>query len=223
MLNSGVHATLAGVILAFFLPARSDIRLDSVKDWLSDRGDELDDIYDPQMHVLGQHEFTHTAKRVENIMHRVTPPLQRVETSIATPVNFIILPLFAFANAQLRLVGVDMASVVSDPVALGCFFGLVLGKPIGIIAVTALSVKIGFSPLPEGATWGQMLCVGVLGGVGFTMCILISGLSFSSGPEQLAAKCAVLAASVTASLLGLALLNVTHAAEVRKGKQVAVE
>ncbi|MCI5785472.1 MAG: Na+/H+ antiporter NhaA [Collinsella bouchesdurhonensis] len=223
MLNSGVHATLAGVILAFFLPARSDIRLDSVKDWLSDRGDELDDIYDPQMHVLGQHEFTHTAKRVENIMHRVTPPLQRVETTIATPVNFIILPLFAFANAQLRLVGVDMASVVSDPVAMGCFFGLVLGKPIGIIAVTALSVKIGFSPLPEGATWGQMLCVGVLGGVGFTMCILISGLSFSSGPEQLAAKCAVLAASVTASLLGLALLNVTHAAEVRKGKQVAVE
>ena len=223
MLNSGVHATLAGVILAFFLPARSDIRLDSVKDWLSDRGDELDDIYDPQMHVLGQHEFTHTAKRVENIMHHVTPPLQRVETTIATPVNFIILPLFAFANAQLRLVGVDMASVVSDPVALGCFFGLVLGKPIGIIAVTALSVKIGFSPLPEGATWGQMLCVGVLGGVGFTMCILISGLSFSSGPEQLAAKCAVLAASVTASLLGLALLNVTHAAEVRKGKQVAVE
>ena len=223
MLNSGVHATLAGVILAFFLPARSDIRLDSVKDWLSDRGDELDDIYDPQMHVLGQHEFTHTAKRVENIMHRVTPPLQRVETTIATPVNFIILPLFAFANAQLRLVGVDMASVVTDPVALGCFFGLVLGKPIGIIAVTALSVKVGFSPLPEGATWGQMLCVGVLGGVGFTMCILISGLSFSSGPEQLAAKCAVLAASVTAPLLGLALLNITHAAEARKGEQAAVE
>lgn len=209
MLNSGVHATLAGVILAFFLPARSDIRLDSVKDWLSDRGDELDDIYDPQMHVLGQHEFTHTAKRVE--------------TTIATPVNFIILPLFAFANAQLRLVGVDMASVVTDPVARGCFFGLVLGKPIGIIAVTALSVKDGFSLLPEGATWGQMLCVGVLGGVGFTMCILISGLSFSSGPEQLAAKCAVLAASVTASLLGLALLNITHAAEARKGEQAAAE
>ena len=84
-------------------------------------------------------------------------------------------------------------------------------------------MKVGFSPLPEGSTWGQMLCVGVLGGVGFTMCILISGLSFSSGPEQLAAKCAVLAASVTASLLGLALLNITHAAEARKGEQAAVE
>ncbi len=219
MLNSGVHATLAGVILAFFLPAKSDIKLDAVQEWLSARGEELDDTFDPEVHVLGQHEFTHTAKRVENIMHRVTPPLQRVESCIATPVNFLILPLFAFANAQLRLVGADLGSIVTDPVALGTFFGLVLGKPIGILAVTAISVKVGFSPLPEGSTWGQMLCVGVLGGVGFTMCILISGLSFAAGPEQLAAKCAVLAASVTASLVGLLLLNVAHALD---GKRTGV-
>lgn len=216
MLNSGVHATLAGVILAFFLPVRSDIKLENVQDWLNDRGGELDDAYDPELHVLGQHGFTQTARRVENIMHRVTPPLQRVETAIATPVNFLILPLFAFANAQLRLVGVDPASILSDPVAQGVFLGLVLGKPLGIVSVTALLVKIGFSPLPEGSNWGQMLCVGVLGGVGFTMCILISGLSFGSGPEQLAAKCAVLAASVFASLLGLVLLNVSHALGARR-------
>ena len=129
MLNSGVHATLAGVILAFFLPVKSDIKLENVQDWLNDRGDELDDAYDPELHVLGQHGFTRTARRVENIMHRVTPPLQRVETAIATPVNFLILPLFAFANAQLRLVGVDPASILSDPVAQGVFLGLVLGKP----------------------------------------------------------------------------------------------
>ena len=218
MLNSGVHATLAGVILAFFLPVKSDIKLENVQDWLNDRGGELDDAYDPELHVLGQHGFTQTARRVENIMHRVTPPLQRVETAIATPVNFLILPLFAFANAQLRLVGVDPASILADPVARGVFLGLVLGKPLGIVAVTALLVKIGFSPLPEGSNWGQMLCVGVLGGVGFTMCILISGLSFGSGPEQLAAKCAVLAASVFASLLGLVLLNVTHALGSRRPK-----
>ena len=216
MYNSGVHATLAGVILAFFLPVKSDIRLENVNDWLQARGNELDDAYDPDTHVLGQHDFTYTAKRVERIMHRVTPPLQRVETAISTPVNFLILPLFAFANAQLRLVGVDPASILSDPVALGVFFGLVLGKPLGIMAVTTLLVKIGFSPLPEGATWGQMVCVGVLGGVGFTMCILISGLSFTSGTEQLVAKCAVLAASVTASLLGLALLHLAHAVESKR-------
>ena len=216
MLNSGVHATLAGVVLAFFLPVKSDIKLENVQDWLTARGEELDDIYDADTHVLGQHEFTRTAKRVERVMHRVTPPLQRVEASIATPVNFIILPLFAFVNAQLRVVGVDPLAIVGDPVAQGVFFGLVLGKPIGIVAVTTVLVKIGFSPLPEGSTWGQMLSVGVLGGVGFTMCILISGLSFSYGQEQLVAKCAVLAASVTASLLGLALLNVAHAVESKR-------
>ncbi len=216
MLNSGVHATLAGVILAFFLPVKSDIKLENVQEWLTIRGSELDDIYDPDTHVLGQHEFTNTAKRVERVMHRVTPPLQRVEVSIATLVNFVILPLFAFANAQLRVVGVDPASIVGDPVAQGVFLGLVLGKPLGIVAVTTLLVKIGFSPLPEGSTWGQLLCVGVLGGVGFTMCILISGLSFTAGQEQLVAKCAVLAASVTASLLGLVLLNVAHVIEARR-------
>ena len=216
MLNSGVHATLAGVILAFFLPVKSDIKLENVQEWLTIRGSELDDIYDPDTHVLGQHEFTNTAKRVERVMHRVTPPLQRVEVSIATLVNFVILPLFAFANAQLRVVGVDPASIVGDPVAQGVFLGLVLGKPLGIVAVTTFLVKIGFSPLPEGSTWGQLLCVGVLGGVGFTMCILISGLSFTAGQEQLVAKCAVLAASVTASLLGLVLLNVAHVIEARR-------
>ena len=216
MLNSGVHATLAGVILAFFLPVKSDIKLENVQEWLTIRGSELDDIYDPDTHVLGQHEFTNTAKRVERVMHRVTPPLQRVEVSIATLVNFVILPLFAFANAQLRVVGVDPANIVGDPVAQGVFLGLVLGKPLGIVAVTTFLVKIGFSPLPEGSTWGQLLCVGVLGGVGFTMCILISGLSFTAGQEQLVAKCAVLAASVTASLLGLVLLNVAHVIEARR-------
>ena len=216
MLQSGVHATLAGVILAFFLPVKSDIKLESIQDWLGERGTELDDAYDPELHVLGQHGFTATAKRVENIMHRVTPPLQRVEGAIATPVNFIILPLFAFANAQLRVVGVDPASILGDPVAQGVFFGLVLGKPLGIVAVTTVLVKVGFSPLPEGSTWGQLICVGVLGGVGFTMCILISGLSFEYGAEQLAAKCAILAASVTASVLGLVLLNVAHAIEGKR-------
>ena len=219
MLNSGVHATLAGVILAFFLPVKSDIKLEGMQEWLSEREAEMDDAFDPEMHILGQHGFTKTARRVENIMHRVTPPLQRVEGAIFVPVNFLILPLFAFANAQLRVVGVDPLSILTDPVAQGVFFGLVLGKPIGIFAVTAVLVKTGFSPLPEGSTWGQMLCVGVLGGVGFTMCILISGLSFDYGTEQLAAKCAILAASVTASLLGLLLLNVMHALEKGHGKK----
>lgn len=160
-------------------------------------------VYRDEEHVLGQHDFTSAASRVERVMHQVTPPLQRVESAISTPVNFLVLPLFAFANAQLRIIGIDSSSLVCDPVAHGVFFGLVLGKPIGIVLVTWILSKTGFAALPEGADWAQMCCVGIFGGIGFTMCILIAGLSFGDGPERLAAKCAILLASMTASILGI--------------------
>lgn len=110
MYNSGIHATLAGVILAFALPSRSDVRLSDLSDWLQNRAQDLDEVYDEGLHVLGQNGFTHTAMRVERVMHHVTPPLQRMEHYISTPVNFLILPLFAFVNAQLRLVGADFGA-----------------------------------------------------------------------------------------------------------------
>ena len=204
MYNSGIHATLAGVILAFFLPARSDVRLPRLRDWLAGKARDLDDTYDERVHVLGQHDFTHAAVVVERVMHHVTPPLERVENNISTLVNFGILPLFAFTNAQVRLVGVDLGSIVTDRVAQGVFFGAVLGKPIGIIAVTLLLVRVGFAKLPRHVTRSQVVAVGIMGGLGFTMSILISGLSFADPNEVLAAKCAILAGSVAAGLAGLA-------------------
>lgn len=203
MYNSGIHATLAGVILAFFLPARSDVRLTRLRDWLGNRARELEDKFDEKRHVLGQHSFTHAAVSVERVMHHVTPPLERVENGISVFVNFVVLPLFAFTNAQVRLVGVDMASIVSDQVAQGVFLGAVLGKPLGIVAVTVLLVKIGFSKLPTNVTWSQVIAVGIMGGMGFTMSILISSLSFSDPTQVLAAKCAILAGSVVAGVAGL--------------------
>ena len=203
MFRSGIHATLAGVILAFFLPEGSELKLSEVMAWLHDQGSEMSRVYRDEEHVLGQHDFTSAASRVERVMHQVTPPLQRVESAISTPVNFLVLPLFAFANAQLRIIGIDSSSLVCDPVAHGVFFGLVLGKPIGIVLVTWILSKTGFAALPEGADWAQMCCVGIFGGIGFTMCILIAGLSFGDGPERLAAKCAILLASMTASILGI--------------------
>ena len=203
MYNSGIHATLAGVILAFFLPARSDVRLSRLRDWLARRARELEDTYDDEAHVLGQHDFTHAAVLVERVMHHVTPPLERVENFISVPVNFFILPLFAFANAQVRLVGVDLGAIVADPVARGAFLGAVVGKPVGIIAVTVLLVLIGFAKLPEHVTWSQIVAVGIMGGMGFTMSILISGLAFSDSDEVLAAKCAILAGSVVSGAAGL--------------------
>lgn len=204
MFNSGIHATLAGVIVAFALPSRSDVRLADLGGWLSARARDLDDTYDDENHVLGQHDFTDGAWRVERVMHHVTPPLQRMERYVSVFVNFLVLPLFAFVNAELRLVGANLASVLTSPVAHGVFLGAVVGKPVGIIGVTVLLVRLGFARLPRGMDWAQVVTVGLMGGVGFTMSILITGLAFADPADAIAAKCAILLGSVTSALLGLA-------------------
>ena len=208
MFRSGIHATLAGVILAFFLPARSDVRLSNLRDWLGRQASELDDRYDDTTHVLGQHDFTEAAVAVERVMHHVTPPLERAERNISVFVNFFILPLFAFANAQVRFVGSDFASILANPVTRGVFCGAVFGKPIGIIAVTFLLVKIGFAKLPKNVTWDQVIAVGIMGGLGFTMSILISGLAYSDPFDVMSAKVAILMGSVAAALLGILFVEV---------------
>lgn len=204
MFRSGVHATLAGVILAFTVPAKCGVKLSNLTDWLGEIMPELDDHFDEDAHVLGQHDFTHAATRVERVMHRVTPPLQRLEHYISTPVNFLILPIFAFVNAQVRLVGVDTGALLVDPVTLGTYLGMLLGKPVGIFGVTFVLVKLGLAELPRRVNWKHIVGVGILGGIGFTMSILIAGLAFPAAEfEVLAAKAAILGASVTAAVVGM--------------------
>lgn len=210
MYNSGIHSTLAGVILAFFLPARTDVRASNLSGWLDVHAQGLEDTYDDDAHILGQHDFTETVYRMERVMHHVTPPLERVERDISVLVNFAILPLFAFVNAQVRIVGVDLGAVVADPVTKGVYFGAVLGKPLGIILVTLLLVKVGFARLPRNVDWLQIVAVGIMGGLGFTMSILISGLAFGSPAETLAAKCAILAGSLTSGVAGLVYVYVAE-------------
>ena len=209
MYNSGIHATLAGVILAFALPSRSDVRLSELGGWLARRAHDLEDAYDERTHVLGQHDFTESAVRVERVMHHVTPPLQRMEHHISTFVNFLVLPLFAFVNAELHLVGENFGAILGSPVMHGVYLGAVVGKPLGIILVTWLLVRLGFARLPRGMGWGQVCAVGILGGVGFTMSILISGLAFADPADVVAAKCAILLGSVTSALLGIAFVRLT--------------
>ena len=204
MFNSGIHATLAGVILAFALPSRSDVRLSELGGWLARRARDLDDAYDDGDHVLGQHGFTASAVQVERVMHHVTPPLQRMERYVSVAVNFAVLPLFAFVNAELHLVGASIGSVLASPVAHGVFLGAVVGKPVGIIGVTMLLVRLGFARLPRGMGRAQVVTVGLMGGVGFTMSILICGLAFADPADAIAAKCAILTGSVASALLGLA-------------------
>ena len=217
LFESGVHATLAGVITAFCIPARSGIHLNHLSDWLRDYMPQMVDRYDDDAHILGQHDFTHATLGAERVMHRVTPPLLRLERAISGPVNFIILPIFAFVNAQVRLVGVDPMALFLDPVALGTFFGMVLGKPLGIVGATFLMVKCGISELPRRVTWKHIVGVGILGGIGFTMSILISGLAFPEAPfEILAAKAAILLGSVTAAVVGMVYMHIVCKKPERK-------
>lgn len=218
LFQSGIHATLAGVILAFCIPAKSGVRLSNLSDWLNEREAELADVYDDDAHILGQHDFTHAAVEIERVMHRVSPPLTRLERKISTTVNFLILPLFAFVNAQVRLVDVDIMQLLLDPVALGTYFGMVLGKPIGIAGMTFILVKTHVCSLPRNVGWSHIVGVGILGGIGFTMSILISGLAFPVEPfEVLAAKAAILAASVTAAVLGMVYMSIVCTRKPAKG------
>ncbi len=220
MYHSGIHPTLAGVLLAFFLPSRSDVRLSKLGSWLSRRARELDDHYDDEHHVLGQHDFTHGANSIEQVMHHVTPPLQRVEHYISVCVNFVVLPIFAFVNAQITLVGADFGALLSSSIAHGIFFGAVLGKPLGIIFVTLLLVKCKICKLPAKVDWIQITAVGLMGGLGFTMSILISNLAFPDAGEILSAKVAILSASFASAILGLLFV---HVSEFYKHKKNSIQ
>lgn len=136
-------------------------------------------------------------------------PLERLEHILAKPVNFIIIPLFAFANTAIVL-HQEMIQGLTSSMGLGIILGLLVGKSLGILSTCWLCVKLGVSTLPEGATWKHMFGVGLLGGIGFTMSIFVAMLSFDDALHIEEAKLAVLLTSCAAGLLGyfyLALLG----------------
>lgn len=119
---------------------------------------------------------------------------------------FLIIPIFALANAGLHLSG-DMGSMITDPVTLGVFFGLCIGKPIGVIGAAWLACKVNIAALPTGVTWKHITGAGCLAGIGFTMALFIANLAFKGDNLHLdAAKLGILSASIIATIAGLAIL-----------------
>ena len=166
MLESGVHATIAGVLLAFAIPF-SALR---------------DDERSP-------------SHRLENFLHR--------------PVVFLVLPMFALANTGI-LVPAGWADELGSSNSLGIIVGLVLGKPLGIVALSALAVSLGLCRLPGDLRWPHLVGAGLLGGIGFTMSIFIANLAFPGQSELVnASKMAILAASLVAGILGFVWLKMT--------------
>jgi NhaA family Na+:H+ antiporter len=205
-LKSGVHATIAGVLLAMTIPART--RIDSRQ--FLDGGRALMDAFD-DAGVEGRSVLTNQGQQtvvqaIETSCEQVQAPLQRIEHVLQRPVAFLIIPLFALSNAGVSL-GNAGASVFAQPVTLGVILGLVLGKPIGISLFSWLSVRSGLASLPEGVNWRHIRGVSFLGGIGFTMSLFIAGLAFESPELLVDAKVGILAASAIAALLGWAMMR----------------
>lgn len=203
-LQSGIHSTISGVILAFVIPARP--RLDAGK--YIERIRSIINKF-PVSHsdnIVLTNEQIATLKQVERASDFVISPLQSLEDNLHGMVNFVILPLFAFANAGVIFTsGNNIIGNVSIAVALG----LLVGKFIGIYLFTWLTIKSKLAPMPDGMNWKNIAGVSLLGGVGFTVSLFIANLSFASNYPDLLnqAKFGVLLGTILAGIMGYVVLN----------------
>ncbi len=200
-LLSGVHATIAGVLAAMTIPARTRV---SGSEFVA-RGQALlkrfEEVTSAERPPLANAERHHVTQRLEMEVKDVETPLQRLEHALHPWVTVVVMPLFALANAGITL-DADGWTHLTHPVALGIMAGLFVGKPVGILLATWAAVRVGLVSMPEEVTWRQLAGVGVLAGIGFTMSLFIAGLAFPPGPLQLSAKVGILCASTVAGLVG---------------------
>ena len=206
VLLSGVHATVAGVLLALTIPTRT--RIDEAA-FLRGARSALSDFHDaraPEVTVLSSGTHQAALGRLEVLTEQAQAPLARLERSLHGVVSFGIMPLFALANAGVSLG--SGSSALGSRVALGVVAGLLLGKPLGIMLACWTAVRVGFATLPSGVTWQMLHGVAWLGGIGFTMSLFIAGLAYAAHPGLLtAAKLGTLIASVAAGLVGWTVLR----------------
>ena len=205
-LKSGIHATVAGVLLAMTIPASA--RVDP-QVFLQRSRSVLDQF---EKADIGQGDIATQAERqaalhtLEEACEQVQTPLQRLEHALHPWVSFAIMPIFALSNAGVALGGGSAGGLI-DPVALGIIFGLVLGKPIGVTLFAWLAVRLGLASLPGDLTWKHIHGAGWLGGIGFTMALFIAGLAFPGTPALSTAKMGILAASLIAGVVGYLLIH----------------
>ena len=214
---SGVHSTIAGVLLAFTIPASSHINLGRFSIWSRSATEKAQQEYDPNVPVSAQEVYLKTVSSLSDVARKVVPPATRLEHTLYPWVYFFILPLFALTNADVSLLGSSFGELVANPVFFGVFFGLLLGKPLGILLFSFLVIKFRIARLPENTSWMHMVGAGILGGVGFTMAIFVANLAFPDAAHVVNAKLAILLASATAGIIGFLFLAIRARADQKRG------
>ncbi|HJY82371.1 MAG TPA: Na+/H+ antiporter NhaA [Candidatus Binatia bacterium] len=194
--ESGVHATIAGVILGLLTPVRSWISKGRLARFVHTLGEFLQG-----ESWQDARERQALLRDVERATRETLSPLERLETTLHPWVSFVIMPLFAFANAGVPI----QLGAFHDAVAIAVMVGLGIGKPLGIVLFCWLAVRSGLAKLSEGVSWGVLAAGGVLAGIGFTMSLFIAGLSLSETLLD-AAKIGVLSGSASCAVLGMVLL-----------------
>ena len=215
MLNSGIHATIAGVIVAFCVPATlkkgTGYYLERIRSNVNEFPViEVDDLHNT---IVLTNSQIHTLKSIESAADKMISPLQDLEDNLHTLINYVVIPLFAFANAGIDLSQMTPSSLFSG-VSLAVMLGLVLGKFVGVFSFSWLAIRFKVVKLPTGTTWQSFASVCVVCGIGFTVSMFIADLSYAGlgadGATMLGqAKLGVLLGSVISALLGCVLLNRT--------------
>lgn len=204
-LLSGIHATIAGVLVAFTIPARTKVDEQKYSSIIRKLSDDFDKEIpnNSTLTTLNQH---HTIQNIKKVSTDAETPLQKIEYALHPWVAFLIMPLFALANAGM-VIGADFFTSLNNPVSMGVSIGLLAGKFIGILLFTWLLVKSGMAELPSKANWNHIVGVALLAGVGFTMSLFIANLAFQS-PEMInQSKYGILVSSIIAGTLGILILK----------------
>lgn len=211
ILKSGVHATVAGVLLAMVIPARTRIAEAQYLDVSRTLLDDFETSGPLDIQPGLNNERQGVLNSLQELTEGVQSPLARLEDELHPWVTFIILPIFAFANAGVSLAGGGVAAL-GHPVSMGIILGLVAGKVIGVTFFSWLAIKLNLASIPAGVTWRHLIGVSFLGGIGFTMSLFVANLAFGESRLLEISKIGILAGSLIAGIVGYCVLMKAPAA-----------
>ena len=202
-LKSGIHATLAGILLAFIIPIRPKYNPERFLKRANQLLKEIGESYRSEPNIVKNYKMRAKVRALEDGIHRVQAPAQILEHHMHLPTAYLVIPIFSLANAGLPIEWSELGNTLLNPISMGVVGGLVLGKLLGISGFVWLALKTGIGTLPPSLTMKHIIGVSLLGGIGFTMSIFIAELGFAHSPEDLLmAKTGILLASLIAGISG---------------------